>query len=203
MGVQEEVMQEPITYHLDHSTSTVDLSLTADRLTVRTQGKGLADTMRIIDIPLSAVRQFAVVPTVGAQNLAARGAYDTSYDSEFIFTYDDQGRVKSKRLFVQREDAAFQQFITALQARRPDASLLHLDPADAQKQMGVLSASKAVWIILAVIVGIPVLIGLIACRRVRRAASYCCFSLERRALPGAGDPVEAGRGRRLPPPQVK
>lgn len=154
-------MQEPVTYHLEHSTSAVDLSLTADRLLVKTEGKGLADTVRIVEVPLSALRQFVVAPTVGAQNLAARGTYDASYDSEFIFTYDEQGKVRNKRLFVLRGDEGFQRFIAALQAARPDASLMHLDPADAQQQMGVLSASKAVWIIIAVIVGIPLLIALI------------------------------------------
>ena len=158
-------MPESITYTLDHATSTVNLNLTPDRLIVNTQGKGLADRPRTIDIPISNVVNFAIVPTIGAQNLVARegaqNVYDTSYDSEFIFTYRDADKVKTKRVFVNSQDVSFQSFLQALEKARPDASLTHLDPAEAQKQMGVLSASKALPIIVAVIVGIPVLIALI------------------------------------------
>lgn len=158
-------MQEPITYTLDHATSTVNLNLTPDRLIVNTQGKGLADRPRTIDIPPSDVVNFALVPTISAQNLVGRegaqNVYDASYDSEFIFTYRDADKVATKRVFVNRQDAAFQSFLQALEQARPDASLTHLDPVEAQKQMGVLSASKALPIIIAVMVGIPLLIALI------------------------------------------
>lgn len=152
-------MEEAARYTLDHATATVDLSVTPDRLTVRTQGKGALDKPRIVDIPLSDLRHFCVVPTIGAQH--ARTGGDFSYDSEFIFSYQDGGKVANKRQFVRREDEAFKAFLAVLERRRPDASLLHLEPAEAQQQMGVLSASKAVYIVIGLLVGIPLLVILI------------------------------------------
>jgi len=48
-----------------------------------------------------------------------------------------------------------------LLAKRPDASLLDLPPAEAQKQIGVMSARKAVYIIVFLLVGVPLIIALI------------------------------------------
>ncbi|QQS40686.1 MAG: hypothetical protein IPM63_15140 [Acidobacteriota bacterium] len=152
--------QDQFTYSIDHSTSSAEIVLTSERLRVRTKGKGLADKERIIDIPIAGLRQFCLVPTIGAQNLAgAKLAPDNSYDSEFIFSYDDGGRLEKKRLFVLKGDEAFVRLIEMLGSLRPDASLLHLEPAEAQKQIGVISAAKTVWVIVAIIVGIPVLIA--------------------------------------------
>jgi len=41
------------------------------------------------------------------------------------------------------------------------ASLLHLAPAEAQKQMGVLSATKTIYVIIGLLVGVPIVIALI------------------------------------------
>lgn len=154
-------MQEPVTYSLDRATGSASLSLTPTRLTVQSQGKGLLDKPRIVDISLSDVHKFCVAPTVAAQHVVSGGrseiVQDTSYDSEFIFSYTDNGAVKSKRIFVSRSDPAFQRFLDALQKARPDASLLHLEPAEAQQQMGVQSASKAVYLIIGLLVGVPVI----------------------------------------------
>lgn len=153
--------KDPVTYSIDHSTSSAELSLSEERFRVRTKGKGLADRERTIDIPIADLRQFCLIPTIGAQNLAgAKLAPDTSYDSEFIFSYVDGGRLEKKRLFVLKGDEAFDRLIGRLGSLRPDASLLHLDPAEAQKQIGVISAAKTVWVVIAIIVGIPVLIAL-------------------------------------------
>src|SRR5690349_3998391 len=107
-------MQEPITYHLDHATSTVDISLGAGRLVVKTQGKGALDKLRTIDIAVGDLLKFSVVPTIGVQNVSGgrlSDAPDTSYDSEFIFSYSEEGKVMHKRMFVAREDAAFKRLI--------------------------------------------------------------------------------------------
>jgi hypothetical protein len=87
-------------------------------------------------------------------------AYDRSYDSEFIFSYQEAGKLKKKRVFVNSQDETFQRFLAALEGRRPDASLLHLEPAEAQKRIGVMSARKAVFIIIGLLVGVPVLLAL-------------------------------------------
>src|SRR5690348_10958222 len=100
-------MQEPISYSLDHATSTVNLSLTADRLIINTAGKGLADRPRTLEIPLSDLQKFAVVPTIAAQNVVARQAgenvYDAAYDSEFIVSYNTAGKTTHKRVFVNNQ----------------------------------------------------------------------------------------------------
>jgi hypothetical protein len=48
-----------------------------------------------------------------------------------------------------------------LKEKRPDASLLHLDPKSAQKQMGVLSTSKFAWIAALGIVGLILLLVIV------------------------------------------
>ncbi len=65
-------------------------------------------------------------------------------------------------MFVNSRDASFQRFLEGLSRKCPGASLLHLDPAEAQKQMGVVSASKAlVYVLLGFFIGIPLLVALI------------------------------------------
>ncbi len=155
-------MQEPINYFLDHSTGTVDLTLTGERLITKTQGKGLIDKPRTIDIPLSDVKNFCLVPTIAPQNLVTSTSVgDLSYDSEFIFSYHAQGKLKKKRIFVNSQDETFQGLAEDLRGKCPAASLLHLEPGEAQKQMGALSATKALYIVIGLIVGVPLLIALI------------------------------------------
>jgi hypothetical protein len=137
-------------------------------LIVNTQGSGLLDKLRTIDIPLSALNNFCLVPTIGAQNIIGRVgrekpgdfAYDFSYDSEFIFSYHDTGKLKKKRVFVNSHDEVFQRLLEALERNRPDASLLDLELAEAQKQIGVMPARKAVFIIIGLLVGLPVALAL-------------------------------------------
>lgn len=160
-------MAESNKYSLQHAHGMVALELLADRFVVNTQGVGLADKLRSIDIPLSDMKKFCLVPTIGAQNLISRHGedgetqYDQSYDAEFIFSYAAQGKLKKKRVFVNSKDGNFQTILKQLEAKRPDASLLELPPAEAQKQIGVMSARKGVFIIVGLLVGVPVLVALI------------------------------------------
>lgn len=155
-------MQPELNYSLDHTNSTLHMALTDGRLVVNTQGKGALDKLKSIDIPLSDLKQFCIVPTVGAQNLHnARNPGDFSYDSEFIFAYANGHKTKSKRVFVNSQDAHFQAVVNGLVLQRPEASLLALDPAEAQKQMGVVSATKTVFLILVLLVGVPILLSII------------------------------------------
>jgi hypothetical protein len=155
-------MTEPVTYFLDHSQSTVDLTLSDGRLVVKTQGKGLLDKPRVIHIPLSDLKSFYVTQTIGVQNLQTfTSEGDRSYDSEFMFSYLEGGKAKSKRVFVNSQDPAFQRFLSSLGTARPDASLLNLPSAEALKQIGTISASKSLYLVLALIVAVPVLIILI------------------------------------------
>ena len=155
-------MAQPINYFLDQSNGSVDLTLADGRFIARTQGKGLLDKPRTIDIALSELERFCVTPTIAAQNLVSpRSAGDFSYDAEFIFSYREGSQLKKKRCFVNSRDGSFKSLLETLQQECPGASLLHLDPAEAQKQIGVISASKTIYIILGVLIGVPVLIALI------------------------------------------
>jgi hypothetical protein len=159
-------MEEPTIYSLDHANGSVELTLTAQRFIAKTQGKGLLDKPRTIDIPFTDLEKFCLVPTINAQNVVAAGrgtprVYDDSYDSEFIFSYREGGKLKRKRVFVNREGEAFSRLLEDLKTRCPAASLLDLDPAEAQQQIGALSARKAVYIVIGLIVGVPVIIMLI------------------------------------------
>lgn len=138
-------MTEPITYSLSFGMSNLNLELSDDRFVSR-------GSMQNVDVPLSSLRNFCMVP-------ATNGA--GAYDSELIVSWNDNGKPKSKKLYVRGSDASFQQFLAALQQRRPDASLLHLDPKAAQKQMGVLSTNKFGWIVALGIVGLVLLIVIV------------------------------------------
>ena len=67
----------------------------------------------------------------------------------------------SKRVFVNSHDDNFQAILGELQAQRPDASLLDLPPDEAQKRIGVMSPRTAVYIIVGLLVGGPVIVALI------------------------------------------
>ena len=69
--------------------------------------------------------------------------------------------VKKKRVFVNSQNDKFQAILEQIKAKRPDASLLELPPAEAQKQIGVMSARTAVFIIVGLLVGVPVIAALV------------------------------------------
>jgi hypothetical protein len=107
--VTETRMQEPITYFIDQSNGTIDLTLTHERFIAKTQGKGLIDKPRTIDIPLSDLKHFCLVPTIAPQNLVSYTSVgDPSYDAEFILSYREGEQLKKKRVFVNSQDEAFE-----------------------------------------------------------------------------------------------
>lgn len=139
-------MGEPITYTLSFGVTKLNLTLMDDRFVSR-------GSMQNLDIPLSSLRYFCVSPVYNQVN---------TYDSELIVSWDEGGKTKSKKIYVRQTDQSFQDFIGALQQKRPDASLLHMNPKEAQKQMGVTSTNKLAWIIGLAIVGVILLIVVIA-----------------------------------------
>jgi hypothetical protein len=154
-------MPEPITYFLERVEGKVDLTLTDERLVARTQGRGVLDKPRVTDISLNDLKNFCLVKTISFQNLVGPGTVgDFSFDSEFIFSFSETGKLKSKRVFVNSQDPRFQALLEKLVQTCPGASLLHLDPAEAQKQMGAVSSSKAAIVIVGLILAVPILIGL-------------------------------------------
>jgi hypothetical protein len=143
-------MSEPITYMLSYGATKLALTLSDDRFVSKAP-------MQNVDIPLSSLRHFCLGP-------ASSGA--GNYDSQLIVSWDEAGKAKSKKIYVRQTDVSFQQLLAALQQKRPEASLLHLDAKAAQKQMGVTSTNKLVWIIglaiVAAIVLVVVLLGVLS-----------------------------------------
>ena len=139
-------MVEPITYTLSFGVTKLNLILTDDKFVSR-------GSMQNVDIPLSSLRNFCVPLVKNNVN---------TYDSELIVSWDEAGKTKSKKLYVRQSDQSFQDFLKALQQKRPDASLLHLSPKEAQKQMGVTSTNKLAWIVGLAIVALILLIVVIA-----------------------------------------
>ena len=139
-------MGEPIGYTLSFGVTKLNLTLMDDRFVSR-------GSMQNLDIPLSSLRYFCVSPVYNQVN---------TYDSELIVSWDDVGKTRSKKIYVRQTDQSFQDFIGELQQKRPDASLLHMNPKEAQKQMGVTSTNKLAWIIGLAIVGVILLIVVIA-----------------------------------------
>jgi len=157
-------MIQPLAYRLSHSTGTVDLALTGDRFVVATRGNGLADKPRTIDVAVSDLRHFCLTPTTAVQNTSgtrANRVIDTARDAELIFSWVDAGRLKKKRVFVAASDPALVALVSTLQMLRPDASLLDLPPRDAYAKIGVLSPQQGVLIVLAVLIGLPMLAVLV------------------------------------------
>lgn len=140
---------EPVTYTLTQGMSKTVMTLTDDRFV----SKG---SMQNVDIPLSALRHFCVAPV----KMDALNAMAAKYDSQLVVSWNDNGKVSSKKLLVKQGEPSFQQFLAALQQKRPDASLMHLPPGEAQKQMGVMSTNKLAWIIALAIVAIVIGVGL-------------------------------------------
>jgi hypothetical protein len=137
----EPNMIEPTTYTLSYGATKLNLILTDDRFV----SKG---SMQNVDIPLSALRHFCVVPS--KSNAGA-------YDSELVVSWDELGKAKSRKIYVRCSEVSFKQFLSTLEQKRPDASLLSLSPAAAQKAMGVTSTNKIAWIVALAIVGIILL----------------------------------------------
>lgn len=144
------MMTEPMTYVLSYGMSKIVLTLTDDRFVSRAP-------MQNVDIPLSALRNFCLVPL----KRDAVNAMVDQYDSQLIVSWNENGKVNSKKIYVRQGDVSFQQFLAALQQKRPDASLLHLPPAEAQKQMGVTSTNKMAWIVGLGIVALIIIVVLV------------------------------------------
>lgn len=155
-------MQGPVNYFLDHNTGTVSLTINDEQLLIETQGKGIFDKLQGIDISLSDLKYFCLVPVMGVQRLRnVRSAGDQSYDSEIVFSYSECRKMKIKRVFVDSKDASFEHLLEVLKRRCPDAGLLHLVPAAALKLMGAASPSKTLRIFLSFLIGLPVMLLLI------------------------------------------
>ncbi len=157
---------EPIVYRLEHSTATVELALDTDHLHIGTCGRGLIDKPKIHEVLTSDVMAFAIVPTIGIQNLVGRQgsaeAYDTSYDSELLIVLRVDGAPVKRRMFVNSQHPDFQRFLAGLAERCPTASLLHLEPTEARSQMGFASPRSAVLVILFLLIGLPILIAIVS-----------------------------------------
>lgn len=157
---------QPIVYRIEHSSATVELALDFEHLHIGTCGRGLIDKPKIHAVRPADVSAFAVVPTIGAQNLVRRQGngeqYDTSYDAELMVVFRQDGVTVKRRMFVNSQHPDFQRLLGALTQRSPAASLLHLEPAVARKQMGFASPKTAVFVIVFVLVGLPILIAMIA-----------------------------------------
>ena len=156
---------DPIAYRLEHATATVELALHNERLRVATCGRGLLDRPKIHEVLPSDVTAFAVVPTIGAQNLAGRqGTAETndySYDSELLIVLRVDGAPVKRRMFVNSRNSDFQRFLAELAQRCPTASLLHLEPTEARSQMGFASPRSAVLVILFLLIGLPIFVALL------------------------------------------
>lgn len=140
-------MPDPIIYRLDFGLANLVLTLTHDRFT----SKG---PMQNLDIPLGALRHYCLAPVPNDAG---------TYDSQLVLTWDEGGQRKSKKINVRAIDSTFKTLLNQLGVSRPDANLLHLDPAEAQKQMGVLSTSKLAWmIVLGALAVLGAAIGILA-----------------------------------------
>src|SRR5215204_521144 len=73
--MEENKMREPINYSLKHANAAVDLTVADERLIVK---------LRTIDIPLSDLKNFCLVPTIGAQNIIGQARQEKIGD----FAYD-------------------------------------------------------------------------------------------------------------------
>ena len=142
---------------VQHVIGTVDLTLTTDRLIATTCGTGLLDRPRTIDVALVDLVRFALVPANRAQQMLG----EATYDAELLLSYRLDGDVRRRRILVDSTDPALRQLLARLAALRPEASLLDVEPAEAYGEIGAADPTRTVKILLAVVVGVPVLISLV------------------------------------------
>ncbi|MEQ8766809.1 MAG: hypothetical protein RL885_23045 [Planctomycetota bacterium] len=154
-------------YRLEHHRGTVDITLSNALLVVRSQGNALLDKPKAVEVPLTDIRHFCVVPVIRAQQIISRRnpddsgfLYDESFDSELIVSFQREGKLLKRRYFVSQSDPDLLELLSELTDARPDASLAGLEPREALRRIGVMSARTVVWIIVGALVGLPVLVTL-------------------------------------------
>lgn len=154
-----------IAYSRDHERWATTIRLDSDRLELTTVGKGVINPPRTLAVSVGDLKNFALVPTVQLQQVVggrpANILTDHSYDSELFLSYTVGGKLKKKRTFVNSQDPQFREILSALKAKRPEASLLELPPAEVHKRMGLLTPAQTVRIILGLLIGVPILIAIL------------------------------------------
>jgi hypothetical protein len=126
------IMSEAVTYVIVAGLSGAKqiLSVTDDRFSAQ------APLVKI-DTPLSAIRHYCIEPIETA-----------THDACLVMTWDQDGKTRSKKIPIKRSEKSFEDFLAALLAKRPDASLLDIDYSQALKQMGVMSTKKLAGLIV-------------------------------------------------------
>ncbi|MFN0058752.1 MAG: hypothetical protein ACKVX7_09885 [Planctomycetota bacterium] len=157
----QDVETPALIYSVDHARFAIVIRLTEALLVVETHGKALLDKPKKFEIPLADLLLFAVVPTAPIQNVVGGSKphqqIDNSYDAELLLAANNNGVREKHRVFVDSQSAAFCEILTTLTNRRPDASLLGIGTDEAYRRIGVLGPSQAVWIVVGVLVGLPIL----------------------------------------------
>jgi len=152
---------EIFSYTRNHDRWTTTIKLDPQGIEIITAGKGLIDQRRGIRIPIANLKNFALVPTVAIQHVQGGKLHnpvtDYSYDSELFLTWTSDGKTKKKRTFVDARSETIQGILRCLKEQRPDASLLDVSPEEAHKRMGFITARQTVRIIVALLVGLPIL----------------------------------------------
>jgi hypothetical protein len=132
-------MSQPISYELGFTSWTrMVLTLHEDRLVCERPGRKL-------EAPLSAIRHFCLEP----QALMVSGQ---AWDAVLFLAVERDGKKKIERITVAMNAPGFRRVLDALAKKRPDASLLHLPPKEALRQMGVWSTLKMGLVVAAAII---------------------------------------------------
>ena len=136
---------------------TVELTLTADRFIATTCGVGLLDRPRTVSVALAELVTFAVVPATAAQRMLG----EATYDAELLLSYRAEGRLQRRRFLIDSQSPELRRILGVLAAARPEASRLDADPVEAYRETGLANPARTVKILLAVLIGVPLLISLI------------------------------------------
>jgi hypothetical protein len=96
------------------------------------------------------------------QRRPPRGAgYPTTYDAELLVSDRTQSGLRHRRFLVDSEDPALRRILRVLTAARPEASRLDVEPAETYRETGAADPARTVKIVLAIVIGIPLLISLV------------------------------------------
>lgn len=151
-------MSTDVTYQHDYGAGTVELTLSPGRLVTRTHGRGLLDRPKLLDLALTDLVGYAVLPGLAANQSAGHDS-----DSFLVFTYRVAGKSATKRLFV-NNDHELRLFLTELARQCPEASMLHLPEGEAYRRLGVVSPNRGLYILFglfAMVVILAVSAGLV------------------------------------------
>jgi tetratricopeptide (TPR) repeat protein len=119
--------------------ASFSVSLEGGRL-IRNDVGALGLRKRRIEIPVEAIEGYCIEPGRAPTALIP-------WDSNLVVAWRQEGARRHERIPILRRDPNVARLLEDLERLRPDASLLHLPPADALKKLSLRSERTILWML--------------------------------------------------------